>query len=78
MIKITYSEYTSKVADWKDTLKDLVMAHKLMEVANLATPTLVHGSEQHEGIEAITRYINSLQEYKQTWFQCACGEPEDF
>ena len=73
MIIIHYATLNETVQSWKEILEDLVIEHKLEATSTLFQPILKNGSEKIEGVTEISKYVESLKEYQQSWFDCACG-----
>ncbi|MFT5834056.1 MAG: hypothetical protein ACI97N_001687 [Cognaticolwellia sp.] len=72
MLTIRYNQTTSALANWKDGLETLVMAHEFVQDSSIEQPILKTQSETVIGEIAISKYMDELAEFKKVWFHCDC------
>lgn len=72
MIVLRYPSVTPQLEDWQDAMQRLALAHKLVQDEQLEAPLLTHSGAEYQGPEAISAYIDQLDEESADWWYCRC------
>lgn len=74
MIVIQYSKEDTIIKNWKEKLKDLVVAHRFEQTEKADQPVLIDKGQQIVGVKAINGFIDQLEKDIIEWRKPGCGK----
>lgn len=72
MLNLYVPEKNGKVVEWENRINDTAVGYKIVVDPSLEEPEIEHCREIYKGEEAISRYLEELARFMESWIRCSC------